>query len=280
MSELEQKYEKLRSILAGMDGLIVGYSGGVDSTFLAKVATDVLGERALSAAAISESFSQHERGEARRFAEELGLNYVEVITDEMNNPEYLKNAPDRCYYCKQEMFVHLKKLSKETGIKTIAIGVIVDDLSDHRPGQKAAREDGVRMPLAEAELTKDDIRALSARLGVPTWDKPSFACLSSRFPYGEEITREKLAMVEQAEDVLRSNGFRQFRVRHHKDLARIEIPAEDMPRLLEVRDAVYDRLKEIGYAYISMDLKGYRSGSMNETLVQIEPSAALSVSTP
>ncbi len=275
MADIDQKYQRLQDILRSMGSVIVGYSGGVDSTFLAKVATDVLGERALSVAAISESFSEHEHQEAKQFALDLGLNYLEVKTKELDNPDYRKNEPNRCYYCKQEMVHHLKALAEGHKIDHILIGTIIDDLDDHRPGQMAANESGVRAPLAEAGLTKDDVRALSERLGVPTWDKPSFACMSSRIPYGEEVTREKLEQIDQAEAVMRDLGFQQYRVRHHNQLARIEVPVEDMQRVLINRDELYRRIKETGFTFVSLDLTGFRSGSMNETLHHIKTPAGL-----
>lgn len=266
---VEEKFEHLKSILREMESVVVGYSGGVDSTFLCKVATDVLGERALSVAAISESYPEHERVEAEEFARSLGLNFETVHTLELENPDYRKNAPNRCYYCKQELVTHLGQMARMRGFRHTAIGTNFDDLGDYRPGQEAAREGGTRFPLVEAEITKEDIRILSRRLGIPTWDKPSFACLSSRFPYGEEITREKLEMVDKAETVLRRLGFGQFRVRHHKDLARIEVLPENMELALRHREEIVRQFKQIGYTYVAMDLLGYRTGSMNEVLHQI-----------
>lgn len=270
MKSVDQKFEKLQQILAGMESVVIGYSGGVDSTFLAKVAADVLGDKALCVAALSESYPQHEREEAAQFARRLGLSFITINTYELNDPAYRKNAPDRCYHCKKEVLSQLQRIARERGFQTIALGTNADDLGDYRPGQQAADESGARCPLVEAELTKDDIRILSKRLNLPTWNKPSFACLSSRFPYGEEITKEKLEMVDRAEQVLRELHFRQFRVRHHDNLARIEILPDEMQKLLEHREEIAERLRTIGYRYVSMDLTGYRTGSMNEALYQIE----------
>lgn len=273
MNEARRKYDHLLEILSEMESVVVGYSGGVDSTFLAKAATDALGGKALSVAAISESYPQHEREEAVRFAREIGLNFETAHTSEMDNPEYRKNAPNRCYFCKEELVRHLNRIKAERGFKHVAIGSIIDDLGDHRPGQQAAREGGARFPLIEAGLGKDEIRQLAREMDLPIWNKPSFACLSSRFPYGEEITAEKLAMVEKAEDIIREYGFGQFRVRHHGNLARIELIPAEMPKMMEHRTGISKRFKELGYAYVTMDLLGYRTGSMNETLVQIETPA-------
>jgi len=271
MKNADQKFETLKSILQSMDSIIIGYSGGVDSTFLCKVATDVLGDRALSVAAISESYPQHERDEAEAFVKELGLNYRTVHTSELDNPEYRKNASNRCYFCKEELITHLNKVKAETGFQSVAIGTNFDDLGDYRPGQEAAKKGGACFPMVEAELTKDDIRYLSKKLNIPSWDKPSFACLSSRFPYGEEISKEKLEMVDKAEAIVRQFGFGQFRVRHHKDMARIEVLPDEMQKVLENREQLVQQLKDLGYTYVSMDLMGYRTGSMNEALFQIQP---------
>lgn len=275
MTDTSQKMETLQQLLRDTGSMVIGYSGGVDSTFLAKVATDVLGEKALSVSAISESYPKAEQEEAKEIAHELGLNYVAVQTSETDNPDYLKNAPNRCYFCKDELMAHLVQIQNERNIAAIAIGSVTDDLGDYRPGQNAAKNAGCRFPLIEAGMTKDDVRELSKEMNLKTWNKPAFACLASRFPYGEEITKEKLAMVEQAEDIIRSYGFQQFRVRHHNNLARIEILPDDFGKLLEVREIIYHRFKELGYAYIAMDLLGFRSGSMNETLVQIETPLSL-----
>ncbi|RJP25801.1 MAG: ATP-dependent sacrificial sulfur transferase LarE [Candidatus Omnitrophota bacterium] len=274
MKTVEEKYQRLLSILKEMDSVAVGYSGGVDSTFLAKIAADVLGGNALSVAAISDSFPQHEREEAEKFARNLGLNYITIDTSELDNPDYRKNDPNRCFYCKQELVRRLRAVADEHGVKEIALGTNLDDLGDYRPGQAAAKEGGARFPMVEAEMTKDDIRHLSKQLGIPTWDKPSFACLASRFPYGEEISKEKLERVGQAESVLRELGFRQFRVRSHDNIARIEVLPNEMAKVILLREDITRLIRKAGFAYVAMDLLGYRTGSMNETLHQIRPAVA------
>lgn len=269
MADLQQKFNKLKALLREMESVVIGYSGGVDSTFLAKVATDELGGKALCAIAISESYPEHERRDAENFANDLGLNIVTVNTSEIDNPEYQKNDSMRCYHCKKEMISHLRHVAKQQNIQTIAIGTNYDDLGDFRPGQRAAKEENVRSPLVEAEMTKEDIRALSKEMGIPTWNKPSFACLSSRVAYGESISREKLEKIDKAEAALREYGFTQFRVRHHDSLARIEVLADEMELLLKNRVAIAEKLRSLGYTHVSMDLLGYRTGSMNEALHQI-----------
>lgn len=267
-SELEVRFSRLKEILEGYDSLLVAFSGGCDSTFLLKVARDVLGDRAMAVTARSETYPSREYGEAVELAREIGVRHLTIDTSELSIEGFSSNPPDRCYFCKGELFQKLLEIAAEHGMRHVADGASLDDVSDHRPGMRAARELGIVSPLKEAGLTKNDIRELSRMLQLPTWDKPSFACLASRFPYGEEITAEKLTMVEQAEDFLRSLGFRQVRVRHHETVARIEVSESDLDRFLErsVRERVAAKLKEIGYTYVSLDLQGYRSGSMNEVL--------------
>jgi len=265
----------LKEIVEGYGSLLVAFSGGCDSTLLLKVARDVLGERAMAVTARSETYPSREYEEAVQLAREIGARHLTIDTSELSVEGFSSNPPDRCYFCKGELFQKLLEIAGEHGIQYVADGASLDDASDHRPGMRAAAELGIVSPLKEAGLTKNDIRELSKRLGLSTWDKPSFACLASRFPYGEKITPEKLIMVDRAESFLRSLGFRQVRVRHHDNMARVEVPEEDIPRFLNdsVRERVASKLKEIGYTYISLDLQGYRSGSMNEVLSQSERSA-------
>ncbi|MCD8052324.1 MAG: ATP-dependent sacrificial sulfur transferase LarE [Clostridiales bacterium] len=264
----QEKYQALRDGLAALGSVAVAFSGGVDSTFLLWVAHDVLGDRAVAVTASSCSFPERERREAADFCTKYGISQIICPSEELNIEGFRQNPPNRCYLCKRELFGKIWAAAKERGLNAVIEGSNVDDEGDYRPGMQAVRELGVVSPLRQAGLTKNDIRLLSKELGLPTWDKQSFACLSSRFVYGETITEEKLRMVEQAEELLLDLGFRQVRVRIHGTVARIELLPEDFPRLLaaDTRRLVYDRFKSYGFTYVALDLLGYRTGSMNETL--------------
>jgi uncharacterized protein len=262
------KYDHLVDLIRGMTRVVVAFSGGVDSTFLARAAKDALGDGATLVTADSETYPAAELEETRRLAAHLGMRQEIIRTRELERPEYARNASDRCFHCKEELFTRLEPIARAGGSAQVIYGANMDDLGDHRPGMKAAEARGVRAPLIEAGLWKAEIRALSRELGLPTWDKPSFACLSSRFQYGDPITAEKLRRVDEAEAFVRGLGFRQFRVRDHERLARLELAPEEMARLWQEdrHGAIVRRFRELGYLYVTLDLQGFRSGSANEAL--------------
>lgn len=266
--ELGSKLQELERVLAESGGILVAYSGGVDSTLLLKVAQEALGERALAVTATSETYPDHEIQAAIRLAQEMGVRLRVIQTTELDRAEFAANPPERCYYCKGELFGKLVEIAREEGLPVVADGANVDDSDDFRPGAKAAAELGVRSPLREVGLTKAEIREISRELGLPTWDKPSFACLASRFPYGSQITRDRLTQVAEAERLLRALGLRQFRVRHHGDVARIEVDPADFAVLTadENRARITEELHRLGFLYVTLDLDGYRTGSMNAPL--------------
>jgi pyridinium-3,5-biscarboxylic acid mononucleotide sulfurtransferase len=262
------KLAELERLLRDMGRVVVAYSGGVDSTFLLRVAADTLGDDALGVTARSDSYPERELEEATRLAQEMGARHLVVDTHEMESESYVANPNNRCYFCKTELWDTLGPIASQQGFTAMVDGFNADDVGDYRPGAMAAKEHGVRSPLLEAGLTKQEIRALSREMGLATWDKPAMACLSSRVPYGERITREKLEQIDRAENLLRELGYRQLRVRHHGDVARIELAPEDMPRFFAegLAEPIARRIKELGFQYVTLDLLGYRSGSLNEVL--------------
>ena len=266
-AETRVKYEHLRTILRDMESVLVAYSGGVDSALLLKVAHDVLGTRAKGAIASSPAYATEETEEALAVAKQMGIPVITLETHELEDERYVVNDFNRCYFCKTELFTQLQPLAKQHNLRHIAYGVNTDDDSDFRPGQRAAREFGVRGPLKEAGMGKREIRAVARLLGVPVWDKPAMACFSSRIPYGSKVDVTTLRMIYEAEKLLRDLGFRQVRVRHHDKIARIEVERTELPRLFEdeISRIVTDGLRKIGYMYVTVDLLGYRTGSMNES---------------
>ncbi len=272
-TEVQQKYEQMQAILRSLERVGVAYSGGVDSTLVLRVAVDVLGkDNVVAVTGRSPSMADSEFEEAKRLALQMGCRHVVIETNEMDDPEYCANPPNRCYHCKQSLFRAMQSVLREHGISVMVTGTNVDDHQDWRPGIAAGDAFGVRSPAEEAGLAKSDIRELSRELNLPTYDKPAAPCLASRIPYGEPITVEKLKMVERAEAFLKSLGFCECRVRHHGSVARIEVRAEDLMRLMEpsVRTRIDQALREIGYTYVAVDLRGFRSGSLNEAIQRRE----------
>ena len=266
--EVTDKERRLGEILKELESVVVGFSGGVDSAYLAYMANRVLGDKALCVTAVSPSYPAFQRKETAEFASRFQLRHLEILTDEVEDSRYRENSPDRCYFCKSELFSKLQALARQRGFRAVADGTNRDDRSDYRPGRRAAREYLVCSPLSDAEMNKVEIRELSRRAGLPTWNKPALPCLSSRFPYGTSITPEKLSMVERGEEILRHFGFRIFRVRYHEALVRLEFSPQELPRALDMGMAALftKEFKALGFKFITLDLEGYRSGALNEVL--------------
>jgi len=270
--EIEDKLSKLKEIVSKLGSVVVAFSGGVDSTLVAKVCYDTLRDNSMAVTARSETYPDFEFKESQKLAREIGIKHLVVDTSELAIEGFANNPPERCYFCKTELFGKLKEIAKEHGFLNVADGANLDDTQEFRPGLKASKELNVRSPLKEAGLKKEDIRKVSKLLNLPNWNKPAYACLSSRFPYGQSITEEKISMVSEAETYLRGLGLIQFRVRHHETIARIEILPEDIHILTNspAREELTAKFKKIGFTYVTLDLEGYRSGSMNEILSETE----------
>ena len=270
----DEKLTRLNAVLNDMGNAVVAFSGGVDSAFLAAAAHRVLGKRALAVTAVSASYATGELDRARTLADHIGIQLDVVYTQEMDNPDYVKNDPDRCFHCKSALADKLDEVIAHYAgeFKYLLYGAIADDVGDYRPGMAAAESRGIRAPMVELGFTKDDVRTLSKQWGLPTWDMPASACLSSRIPYGTPVTPKALQMIDRAEQFLKARGFAQVRVRHHEDIARIEVPPADLARFFNggTNEAVAHALKTIGYRYVTLDLQGYRTGSLNEALLGID----------
>ena len=269
---IEKKWDRLREMLRGMNGAVVAFSGGVDSSVLLKAASEVMGPHLLAVTAASATYPEQELHSAQKFAQSLGVPHSVLHTGELASKTFTQNTPDRCYHCKKELFGKLRQIADERGAFSVLDGSNVDDLSDHRPGMRAAKEYGVRSPLMEAGFGKAELRAIAARLNLPMWNKPSLACLASRIPYGTPITPEMLRTIGIAENHLRRFGFLQVRARYHGDIVRIELGREEFDRILEKDTAqtIAALLKELGFTYVCLDLEGYRTGSMNEVMVRMQ----------
>lgn len=262
----QEKLHQLQQILADLKSCAIAYSGGVDSTFLSKVAYDILGDNALAVTATSSTYPVRELKDAKQYAQQIGIPHVIIHSDELDNPQFSDNPPDRCYYCKKALFKKIRQIATQHHLNAVLDGSNADDRRDYRPGDRARNELGIRSPLQEVGLTKQEIRRLSASFRLPSAKKPAFACLASRFPYGVKITNERLSQVASAEEYLVSLGIRQCRVRYHDHIARIEVDREEIPKILANTEKIIQQLKKLGFTYITVDLEGYRMGSLNEVL--------------